>query len=324
MGKPDLSTPPGGEALEPQFGILRLISKVLSSDNPLMALIEGLFNFLKDLFSPGNSGDDVAGSEAQRREQQERVERERKEAEQRGLYNKDPKANAPSATDLAALPPKLLDMRKKAEEANGGKKVEPIMPIEGDGRITESFGHREKRGEHSSTNHQGIDVATSTPGGKTKVVATMPGVVLSARYEEGYGYKVETMDVYGVRHVYGHMDADLRVRKGDEIKQGQQLGVMGATGWATGVHLHYEQIKTNGERQDPILRGKTWKDKETFKANEGVPPAPERPAPERRTEAAPDAVAQGAQAAGAAMSGQMSRDPMEQPVARPPAGAKRR
>jgi murein DD-endopeptidase MepM/ murein hydrolase activator NlpD len=42
------------------------------------------------------------------------------------------------------------------------------------------------------------------------------------------------------------------VRKGQRIKQGQNLGAVGSTGWATGPHLHFE-FRVNGEHRDPLL-----------------------------------------------------------------------
>ncbi|MPN12142.1 hypothetical protein SDC9_159454 [bioreactor metagenome] len=41
------------------------------------------------------------------------------------------------------------------------------------------------------------------------------------------------------------------VKKGQSVEQGQTIGAMGSTGWATGPHLHYE-LRVNGEQRDPM------------------------------------------------------------------------
>ena len=52
----------------------------------------------------------------------------------------------------------------------------------------------------------------------------------------------------------GHRDAHLskiNVRKGETLAQGQNIGAVGSTGWATGPHLHFE-FRVNGVHQDPL------------------------------------------------------------------------
>jgi murein DD-endopeptidase MepM/ murein hydrolase activator NlpD len=50
--------------------------------------------------------------------------------------------------------------------------------------------------------------------------------------------------------VYGHLSR-IDVRKGQKVQQGQRVGAVGATGWATGPHLHFE-FRINGVHQDPL------------------------------------------------------------------------
>ena len=45
--------------------------------------------------------------------------------------------------------------------------------------------------------------------------------------------------------------ASSSVRKGQAVTQGQRVGAVGATGWATGPHLHFE-FRVNGRHQDPL------------------------------------------------------------------------
>ena len=94
--------------------------------------------------------------------------------------------------------------------------------------------------------HPGIDIAAEVG---TQEVATAAGRVLFAGWGS-YGIYVEIDHGNGFHSIYGHMSAVL-VKTGDNVTQGQLLGLMGATGRATGVHLHFE-IRYQGVPQNPI------------------------------------------------------------------------
>jgi murein DD-endopeptidase MepM/ murein hydrolase activator NlpD len=96
--------------------------------------------------------------------------------------------------------------------------------------------------------HRGVDYAA--PEG-TPVRATADGVVTLAGEQNGYG------NVVMVRHdgeystVYAHLSRfALPARTGNVVRQGEVIGYVGSTGWATGPHLHYE-FRINGEARNP-------------------------------------------------------------------------
>ena len=95
--------------------------------------------------------------------------------------------------------------------------------------------------------HLGTDFAAPTG---TAVRTVGDGVVEFAGVQNGYG------NVVFVKHrnqhvtVYAHLSR-IDVRQGQSIEQGQTLGAVGATGWATGPHLHFE-FRVNGVHQDPM------------------------------------------------------------------------
>lgn len=85
--------------------------------------------------------------------------------------------------------------------------------------------------------HKGIDVANNVG---TPVVAVQAGRITFAGWDDGgYGYLVEITHEDGTMTRYAH-HSRLMVREGEEVQQGQTIGLMGSTGRSTGPHLHFE------------------------------------------------------------------------------------
>jgi len=97
--------------------------------------------------------------------------------------------------------------------------------------------------------HRGVDYAA--PSG-TRVRATADGVVETAGYAGGYGKLVVIAHGSGRSTAYGHLSGfGPGVRPGVRVTQGDTIGYVGATGLATGPHLHYE-FRVNGGQIDPL------------------------------------------------------------------------
>ncbi len=96
--------------------------------------------------------------------------------------------------------------------------------------------------------HLGVDYAAPTG---TPVRAVGGGVVDFAGRQGGFGNVVFIKHRNNHTTVYAHLSR-INVRKGQSIEQGETLGAVGATGWATGPHLHFE-FRVNGVHQDPLL-----------------------------------------------------------------------
>lgn len=94
--------------------------------------------------------------------------------------------------------------------------------------------------------HPGIDIAN---GYGTPEVAADGGRVVFAGWG-AYGIYVEIDHGNGFSTVYGHM-SKTEVAAGQHVMAGQLIGLMGATGRATGSHLHFE-VRYNGVPQNPI------------------------------------------------------------------------
>ncbi|HEU4723684.1 MAG TPA: M23 family metallopeptidase [Candidatus Eisenbacteria bacterium] len=97
--------------------------------------------------------------------------------------------------------------------------------------------------------HQGIDYGA--PSG-TPVAATASGVVARAEFSGGYGRIVELRHAQGIRTRYAHLSSIASgIRPGAHVEQGQTVGRVGASGLATGPHLHYEFLQ-NGVNRNPL------------------------------------------------------------------------
>lgn len=107
-----------------------------------------------------------------------------------------------------------------------------IWPIQG--RITLEFGESDLPYQPL---HTGIDIAGKSGD---PVVAFMKGKVIYAdEIAWGYGKHVVIDDGDNITSLYGHL-SKIYVSKGEDVSQGQVIGLRGSTGWSTGPHLHFE------------------------------------------------------------------------------------
>ena len=95
--------------------------------------------------------------------------------------------------------------------------------------------------------HLGVDYAAPTG---TPVRSVGQGVVDVAGVQNGFGNVVIVKHANGQTTVYAHLSR-IAVRVGQRVAQGETLGAVGATGWATGPHLHFE-FRVNGQHKDPL------------------------------------------------------------------------
>jgi murein DD-endopeptidase MepM/ murein hydrolase activator NlpD len=95
--------------------------------------------------------------------------------------------------------------------------------------------------------HEGIDIAC--PYG-APVHAAAAGTVIYAGWMQGYGNLVVLDHGNGISTAYAHASAIL-VSVGQTVSQGDEVSLVGATGHATGPHLHFE-VRVNGVAVDPL------------------------------------------------------------------------
>jgi hypothetical protein len=127
--------------------------------------------------------------------------------------------------------------------------IPAIQPIRNDdlNRMAGGWGYRIHPIYKVRKFHYGMDF--SAPEG-TEIFATGDGVVVKVkRLYNGYGRHVVIRHGFGYETLYAHMSKSL-VRKGDRVKRGQVIGLVGSTGTSTSSHLHYE-VHKDGVKVNP-------------------------------------------------------------------------
>lgn len=132
-----------------------------------------------------------------------------------------------------------------------GKNIKGFLlrtPVDG-ARITSLFGMRKHPVLGFTRAHQGIDFGAGTG---TPILAAGDGVVVQSARWGGYGNWLRIRHSGGWDTGYGHISRYASgIHPGVHVRQGQVVAYVGATGLATGPHLHYE-IWKNGQRVNPI------------------------------------------------------------------------
>ncbi|HET6587533.1 MAG TPA: peptidoglycan DD-metalloendopeptidase family protein [Oleiagrimonas sp.] len=116
-------------------------------------------------------------------------------------------------------------------------------------RISSSFGWRMDPVLHSRHLHAGVDLAA--PKG-TPIHAAGNGVITVRGWVRGYGRYIRIRDTSTISTAYAHMSRYAPgLHVGSRVHQGQVIGYVGETGWATGPHLHYE-VRVHGKPVNPL------------------------------------------------------------------------
>ncbi len=158
---------------------------------------------------------------------------------------------------IAALQRSMVTQSKSLDEVTAMaleyedrlESIPAIQPIRNDdlNRMAGGWGYRIHPIYKVRKFHYGMDF--SAPEG-TEIFATGDGVVVKVkRLYNGYGRHVVIRHGFGYETMYAHMSKSL-VRKGDRVKRGQVIGLVGSTGTSTSAHLHYE-VHKDGAKVNP-------------------------------------------------------------------------
>lgn len=121
------------------------------------------------------------------------------------------------------------------------------------GRVSSAYGWRQDPIDASMKFHKGMDIAL--PHGH-EVPAPQQGRVVFAGEQAGYGMTVIVEHEGQMRTRFAHL-SEIAVKAGDEVTPGQLLGKVGATGRATGPHLHLEVLEA-GQTVNPAEKLATY------------------------------------------------------------------
>ncbi|HEX2581084.1 MAG TPA: peptidoglycan DD-metalloendopeptidase family protein [Dongiaceae bacterium] len=102
--------------------------------------------------------------------------------------------------------------------------------------VSSAFGTRADPLNGEDGYHSGLDMVGTL---RDPVRATAPGKVIFSGWRGNYGKVVEIDHGFGIRTMYAHLDRTT-VEEGDDVGYRQVIGALGATGRATGPHVHYE------------------------------------------------------------------------------------
>jgi murein DD-endopeptidase MepM/ murein hydrolase activator NlpD len=149
-------------------------------------------------------------------------------------------------TLLEGLESRLSVVQRNVERRNALASATPsIWPAHG--WLTSTMGRRTDPMTGGADYHPGLDIA----GDKGQAVyATADGVVSHAGRQGAYGNLITIDHGFGLETRYGHLSG-FQVRQGDRVQRGDLIGRLGATGRATGTHLHYE-VLANGRLLNPL------------------------------------------------------------------------
>ena len=149
------------------------------------------------------------------------------------------------AASGCAPPPRVVRIRVDPHARSATRFQDPV----GSMTLLSGFGPR------SGWYHTGIDVRSRAPS-DSAVRASKAGTVQKAGWQGRYGKTVVLAHPDGYKTRYAHL-AKILVKAGDRVESLQRIGVVGRTGNATGIHLHFEILTPEGRFADPwtLLKG---------------------------------------------------------------------
>lgn len=146
------------------------------------------------------------------------------------------------ASEKIKAPKVILESNITTEVENVISVVKPLDEI----KITRSFGDRMHPITGEVLTHRGIDLAAKEG---TEIYAIMDGTVVFTNYETERGNTIRIKHENGYASTYAH-GLEFLVEPGDVVKAGEPIMKVGATGLATGPHLHLELENSEGELVD--------------------------------------------------------------------------
>lgn len=134
-------------------------------------------------------------------------------------------------------------------KANQGILESMPSMLPANGWISSGFGPRVSQFTGKEEEHLGVDISCLAG---TPVQAPAPGRVIFAGWDDSFGWTVILSHGFGLTTRYSHMkNQAVKIKTGQPVARGEQIGEVGATGRTTGPHLHYE-VRLSGVPVNPM------------------------------------------------------------------------
>lgn len=156
----------------------------------------------------------------------------------------------PDGKPASKLKASLTDLERHLHESEGLQEIMgrlPLAPPLTSYRVTSPFGKRRDPINKKWAAHYGLDMGSPL---KSAVYVAAPGIVKFAGWKGKFGKMIEIDHGSGLKTRFGHLHKIL-VKKGQNVKFRDKVGLLGSSGRSTGPHLHYE-IVFNGRHYNPI------------------------------------------------------------------------
>jgi murein hydrolase activator len=147
---------------------------------------------------------------------------------------------------LAKIPPPATKPGIETPPAVGFGTLRGRLPWPTDGRVVSAFGAQVHPRFGTRTFRNGVDIE---PGEGRDVAAVFGGHVVYTGWFKGYGNLIILDHENEYYTLYAHV-ADILVKEGDDVKQGQRIGTVGDTGSLEGTRLYFE-VRFEGKPQNP-------------------------------------------------------------------------
>ncbi|GAB2545998.1 M23 family metallopeptidase [Brachybacterium huguangmaarense] len=155
--------------------------------------------------------------------------------------------DAAAAAELSVAAPKPVDPADPEAVVAGEVSAEGYMRPT-DAPSTSSYGWRIHPTLGYRKMHDGVDFGAAC---NTPARAAKGGTVVAVEYNSSSGNRVIIDHGDGVRTGYFHLSA-FKVKVGQQVEQGQTVGLVGSTGRSTGCHLHFSKLDSSGTYSDPM------------------------------------------------------------------------
>lgn len=208
------------------------IKEILNQDINFSEVYLNIKNNMSSIYNKIQVKEEESDETNENTENTENTEQQTEQEIKEEIQNNN--ENIGGAEELIIEETQPKELSQMEQDANYIKStISFVKPVSG--KISSMFGTRNPTTVTVPKNHTGTDIAAETG---TEILSATDGKVIldSSKGDYGKHLKIQINDVV---LVYAHCNK-LYVKEGDTIKQGQKIAEVGATGNATGPHLHFE------------------------------------------------------------------------------------